>query len=526
MADRVAFSIELSSNSTDSSGEFRYQDITHQPYLSSIKRDSSRVPFMGRNLRQGGMHVIPSLALVLPRDTLAVHVAWLNQDFDDATRHIPTADSADWWDKEFEYAPFQVEESLTEWGWQLYSRRGPWNFDLAMSHGEHSTRFDHAPLHLLSVDAKDSSIAPIAPDTIARDTSWNDSLWLDERWTEQWSLQRGRTHLRHNSWLQPSVSFEGESRHLQKWRSDSMDIEEGASKRQRRYLGAAHMHPHFKHGDFKASVGMHRQAWSEKGLTYEPAYSTTANLELPWGFAASAAWQRQARFPDLEELYTHNTARMLWGNTALQHEMQTRSHGSLQWKHNALRVGFSATDEQVEQAIRLGWMSWPYADTLPASQAFRYENMDLLRNTYWSSWLGFGLGRWEFALERHSVLSQELHDRDRFVARRVADSPWRTYKALAQWQGRFVQDRLKVSTRWDAQWRSPVQDWGLNEDNTAVPYMREKVLMLDFEAHMIIASFTLFTRIDNFNHSIATPGAGYAPPGVNFRYGIVWSFDD
>ena len=49
-------------------------------------------------------------------------------------------------------------------------------------------------------------------------------------------------------------------------------------------------------------------------------------------------------------------------------------------------------------------------------------------------------------------------------------------------------------------------------------------LALDFEARMQILSFELYTRIENFNHSIYMPEAGYTPEGLRFAYGIVWTF--
>jgi len=51
-------------------------------------------------------------------------------------------------------------------------------------------------------------------------------------------------------------------------------------------------------------------------------------------------------------------------------------------------------------------------------------------------------------------------------------------------------------------------------------------LALNFEARMRILSFSLYTRIDNLNHSLYEPASGYRPEGVRFLYGITWSFDN
>lgn len=43
---------------------------------------------------------------------------------------------------------------------------------------------------------------------------------------------------------------------------------------------------------------------------------------------------------------------------------------------------------------------------------------------------------------------------------------------------------------------------------------------------MKILSFSLYTRIDNLNHSMYEPAAGYRPEGIRFLYGITWQFDN
>ena len=130
--------------------------------------------------------------------------------------------------------------------------------------------------------------------------------------------------------------------------------------------------------------------------------------------------------------------------------------------------------------------------------------------------LGFELGNWRFYAERGKKILREP----------VLNVPARYYKGAVYWSNRFVQERLKVSVQFDADWFGDRWDYGLENDRTAAPINLKKYLWLNFKSSMQIQNFNIYTKIENMNHSIMEPEAGYTPPGIRFAYGIEWSLGD
>jgi hypothetical protein len=104
--------------------------------------------------------------------------------------------------------------------------------------------------------------------------------------------------------------------------------------------------------------------------------------------------------------------------------------------------------------------------------------------------------------------------------------PRRYYKGVVYWSNRFVEDRLKVSVQFDADWFGDRWEYGVESDSLAVPVHLKKYLSLNFKSAMQIQDFTLFAKIENMNHSLMEPEIGYAPPGIRFAYGIEWTLGD
>ena len=128
--------------------------------------------------------------------------------------------------------------------------------------------------------------------------------------------------------------------------------------------------------------------------------------------------------------------------------------------------------------------------------------------------VGFRLGNWKFYLERGQKITRT----------KLIDTPSLYYKGSIHWQNRFVKDRLGVSVRVDFQWFNNRFDCTINEKGEPELVSLKKYLAMDFEARMQILSFELYSRIENFNHSIYMPESGYTPEGLRFAYGIVWTF--
>ena len=135
---------------------------------------------------------------------------------------------------------------------------------------------------------------------------------------------------------------------------------------------------------------------------------------------------------------------------------------------------------------------------------------------------GISIGNWQLYLEREQSLAKENRPID------VTDL---YYKGYIRWSDKFVKNRLGVSVAFNFTWFGNRYDLQVTEDEETEKEVLEVVelkhyLALNFEARMRILTFSLYTRIDNLNHSLYEPAAGYRPEGIRFLYGITWSFDN
>jgi hypothetical protein len=171
-------------------------------------------------------------------------------------------------------------------------------------------------------------------------------------------------------------------------------------------------------------------------------------------------------------------------------------------------------------------MEHPGKDSLTDQVAFGYVNLDRLTNLSWRCFGGFHLGNWDIWAERESALLRRLTLSDKRVLDRIADSPTRTYKGTLAWEKFIVNGNLHLNMRWDFEWIGPTEDFGIAKTGIATRSKLDKNMILGFEARMKIRTFELYGRMDNLNHTKLAPAAGYAPPGVTFRYGILWQLRD
>jgi hypothetical protein len=219
------------------------------------------------------------------------------------------------------------------------------------------------------------------------------------------------------------------------------------------------------------------------------------------------------KFPDVKELKLVETGRLSFPNEDLDFERRNRQTLNIGWYSREVFYGLGLRHESAENLIKQRWVLGEGMESV--NEAFRWTNLDEASTWDWLFKVGFRLGNWKFYLERGQVLSRE---------EKIIDTPELYYKGGIHWQNRFVQDRLGVSVRVDWQWFGPRYDCTVNaEGQPELEYMK-KYLALDFEARMQILSFELYSRIENFNHSIYMPASGYTPEGLRFAYGIVWTF--
>jgi len=514
LTDSVGFDLGVASHSTSASGVFRYQDIVHQPYTGTLKRDSSRVPFVGRNLAYGTMHLKPAVTWYFPRASFAVQSSFLSIDNDDATRHLYTRDSATLSVLTFQTLPWNVQVDAksvgAEWNWR--PREG-WELSASHRFSFQQIRSEKTPSLLQRVDQTDTTYFPVN-DTVARDTVLIDSVFYPAGWDENYAGKSGEWSLARAGLLNPALRLEYEFLDTEDW----LDLggQQSGALYQDRQTGWLQLKDTLDELSGDVQLGMQRNGSAFDEVDWAPAFAGTARLRLPYRLSAHGAWQRDTRFPDVTETHVFRTGRLAYPNAALKPEERDRREGRLEWDGGGVFYGLGIRSESADNLICPLWTTQYNLAKLSPNVAFLWANRRHVESRDWFMRSGFRLGNWQLFGERGATLDRT----------RKWDVPSHYYKGSVVWGNRFVEERLGVSVRWDAQWFGNRYDYAIDKYNMAVPVELRHYLVLNFEARMQISNFELYTRIDNMNHSLLEPEAGYAPPGMSFRYGIQWALGD
>jgi len=474
LLDSIAFSIGIAAHSVSKSDNFVYSDIVHQLYVGTMKRDSSRVPFAGRNLYYNSIHLTPAITWVFPHSSITTQMNYLFFDNDDATRHFFTKDADVFIN--FPKSPYNIKGSSGFYGliWN-YDFLPSYNFNIA--HRFVSQEFNFSK-----------------PDTV-----------------ESYHGQSGEGEISHKGVLNPSVKVKyeymwGEERLYQ----DRQLVVYGIKDTLWRFA-------------FKGESGLQRNAFdydSTASKDFAPALFLGLTLFLPHHLSLNTYWQQDTRFPDFTETRIKRVGRITFPNGELKAEKKERFEMNMEYKLSKYffyMAGYK--HETVLNAIMPYWalQNESYLKSLPVDSAFKWMNAPQSLWNHELFWrLGFELGNWRFYAEQGKKILRAP----------VLNVPARYYKGAVYWSNRFVQERLKVSVQFDADWFGDRWDYGLENDMTAAPINLKKYLWLNFKSSMQIQSFNIYSKIENMNHSIMEPEAGYTPPGIRFAYGIEWTLGD
>jgi outer membrane cobalamin receptor len=270
---------------------------------------------------------------------------------------------------------------------------------------------------------------------------------------------------------------------------------------------------------FSGESGLQRNASAFDSVDFAPALFVGSTLFLPHHLSLNAYYQKDTRFPDFGETHILRIGRITFPNEELKAEKRQKMEMNLEYKLSKYffyMAGYKY--EEVRNPIMPYW-ALQNADSLkplPADSAFKWANAQSSWNNelFWR--LGFELGNWRFYAERGKTILRSP----------VINVPARYYKGAVYWSNRFVQKRLKVSVQLDADWFGSRHDYGLENDTLAIPTNLRNYLWLNFKSSMQIQSFTIYSKIENMNHSLMEPETGYTPPGIRFAYGIEWTLGD
>lgn len=478
LLDSIVFSLGLASHSTTKSDYFIYNNVVHQLFTGSLKRDSSRVPLAGRNLGYNSFHFVPAVSWLFPNSSLTAQMSHLYLDNDDATRDILTREID--YSITFPQEPYNIKGGASFYRFLWNYRFFP-NWELSLSH-----RFANQDLKFSKLDTT--------------------SIYFPGELSEKYNAQTGEGRISHRSFMNPYINVRYE---YLRGEQDSLSLYQD---RQLVLLGINDTLWRFA---FRGQSGLQRNASVLNSVDFAPALHLGATLFLPWHLQLSGDYQRDTRFPDMHETHILRVGRLSFPNEKLIAEKRQRFETSLGYKLSE-RFFYSAgyRYEESKNSIVPYWII--FAEEYPADSAFKLINAREIYNNelFWR--LGFELGNWSFYAEQGKSIERT----------RMINIPSRYYKGAVLWSNRFVENRMKVTVQLDADWFGKRWDYGLANDSIARPVLLKEYLSLNFKSSMQIQDFILYARIDNMNHSLMEPEVGYAPPGIRFAYGIEWILGD
>jgi hypothetical protein len=464
--------------------------VLHQPFLAL--RDSSRIPFTGRNLAFSSFHIAPRLTWFFTKSALSLETTQLILDNEDATRHLFTKDTSNYGNITFPQKPYELSQYSSSYGATWQGTPVPWLSFFA--HGEYGSN-----------DLKTKNLPTVIDTILELDTiPGMDTVFYDSVRSEKWNEIKGDFILKFNTLLNPSVHYLTEF------------VKEPVY--QEREHGFARVEDTLSIVRFWGEGGLQRNSLAEDEVSYNPSYAGEVTVNPVGSVFVSGAAQSDTRFPDFTETFYTRTGRLAFANPELKPEHKNRYEAKATWNPGGIFYGLGYRYESAENLIAPAWAKQAkLADILLLREAYTWTNLDKIHNHIWFAQLGFRISNWWLFAERGVS----------FAASENPLVPSRYYKGTVLWKNRFVQDRLGVSVRFDAEWFGDRADYGIARDGEHAALVRlPHYLALNFEAKMQISSFELYTRIHNLNHSIYFPETGYAPPGVSFRYGIRWMLMD
>ena len=504
VTDSVSLEFGLASHSDIDSKEYSYQNVTHSPYFS-LGRDSTQIPFGGRNIAMNSMHIQPILTWRFGFGKAFVKMNYLSLHNADNTNHQVLLDTLDKAIRTFQTDPYVIDIHTVGYGagLELYPIK---NLTLStdIAYTEHEIEEDSLPYIFKGTHEYKDTLGIPRTDTIYYDTL---------RATTYESILGGFGATYH-MFLNPSVRFKYEFVNTDNTYNDSDTTKSYFQDREMGFLQLSDTL--WNNVLFRTQTGMQRNSSVRNQVDYAPAYSADILAFLPYHLRANVGFRHDNKFPDVGQLKIDETGRLAFHRKDLAHEERDRYAFNLGYQQREVFYGLGLRYENVDNLIKPRWVKWGHVDTTNTYEdVYTWTNIDNVSSLDWLLQLGFRLGNWKFFLERGQTLDR---------SRKLIDTPELYYKGSIHWQNRFVSDRLGVSVRVDWQWFGERYDCTINEDGNPELEFMKKYLALDFEARMQILSFELYTRIENFNHSIYMPASGYTPEGLRFAYGIVWTF--
>ncbi len=502
VTDSVTLDLGVSSHSTINSKEYSYVNVAHSPYFA-LGRDSTQIPFGGRNIAMNSMHIQPMLTWRFGFGKAYAKMNYMDLRNADEPNHKVIIDSLDPSIRRFQTSYYVIDMKTRTYGAgaEFYPVAGL-TASADISYGNHEIKEDSLPKFATGVNNYTDT------NGIAR----SDTSYTDTKSKVNHETILGSFGVSYKTLLNPMLKFDYEFLNTEV-NKESIGKRKYFQDREVGYLQLSDTL--FGALMFRVQAGGQRNSSLLNKVDIEPAMSVDAFVLLPRNFNLSTSWRHDNKFPDVGQLKIHETGRLAIPNENLDFEKRNRGTMNLNWQKRDVFYGLGFRFENVEDLIKPNWVKMGGVDSEASQEdVFTWTNISEVNSLDWMFQVGFRLGNWKFYLERGETLER---------SKKLIDTPELYYKGSIHWQNRFVFDRLGVSVRVDWQWFGDRYDCTINNGKPELELMKH-YLALDFEARMQILQFELYSRIDNFNHSIYMPESGYTPEGLRFAYGIVWTF--
>lgn len=521
LVDSLRLDLGFLSVSNSGSDEYTYSAVVNQPFFA-LGRDSSQVPFGGRNIKVGSTNFRPAVTWQFPYGELMLRANLLYLRNDDASRFLVIQDTADY--SLYHYAddtyPTAVDGKSYEAKLALHPMKRL-TVGGSILKGSYDISYDDLPETIESI--KDTILEEVdSIGEIVYDTTL-DTTWYQAEQERKYETVSGTFFAEYAGFLKPRLYFEYEF------------LTADSKLEQDREIGYLELGERFGFFEFRALGGAQRNSSVNDEVDMNPTYAAEATFNLPFHLRLSAMHRFETRYPEVEELRLTDRSRLSYPNNDLKPEERTRSKGELAWDAGGVFYALGISREEAKEKIGERWLA--NSGLSSAETAYQLVNLGNVESYDWTMRFGFKIWNWSFYAERGAVLDRSA---------RLMNVPELYYKGSVVWKNRFVKNRLGVQIRFDMQWFGTRYDcamiadsiaaYGGYETSSSISYATgeeeyhleivelEKYLTLDFEARMNIANFDLYARIENLNHSKYTPAAGYTPEGMRFMYGITWSF--
>ncbi len=260
-------------------------------------------------------------------------------------------------------------------------------------------------------------------------------------------------------------------------------------------------------------------------------------------FDLSAAVHSTVEFPNFELLFENNLYRNHVSNPSLEKERENWAEGEVKFYLGPLRLGngwsYTFVQDPILNAVlpeanvctRLNEGAYRglsnvclISESFPDSLALRYTNYDSEQRVFTSGLVGLSLGNWSLQIEQHFLLNSLVKDARLEKSLKNYSLPDSYAQGSLIWKRLLIRDRLGLVLAWDWNWYATRYAWSSLGNGYSQVSKLDEYIALDFKAQMEIKTFTLYFKTMNMNHDRYALDPGYHPPGVNFRFGVDWTF--